>query len=184
MHPPLFYIHGKDSGPSGFRAQFLKRHFPKILIPQLNNDVPRRLEVLDEVVKTPSFLVGSSLGGLTSLGFAQDHPERVAGMVLIAPAVGFYDPAYKTPEVLDYISDLVIPQGIPTHVIAARRDEIIPLADIESLIQRSGMAEEIPFTVFDEDHLLHSSRALEAQLQAIEAVTGFSREADTSGQTG
>jgi len=172
MHPPLFYIHGKDSGPDGYRAKFLKSHFPRIQVPQLTNDIPQRLEVLDKLIAEPSYLVGSSLGGLTSLGFAKDHPERVLGMVLVAPAVGFANPAYRTPPVMDYVDKLVIPKAIPTWVIAGRRDEIIPLSAIEALIRRSEDSSNIPFRIFDEDHLLHSPEALKAQINAIQAMTG------------
>jgi pimeloyl-ACP methyl ester carboxylesterase len=36
-------------------------------------------------------LVGSSMGGFASAWFAREHPEAVAGCVLLAPAFGFLD---------------------------------------------------------------------------------------------
>jgi pimeloyl-ACP methyl ester carboxylesterase len=45
------------------------------------------LAVLDEVADVPVWLVGSSAGGGLALDAAVSAPERVAGLVLVAPAV-------------------------------------------------------------------------------------------------
>jgi pimeloyl-ACP methyl ester carboxylesterase len=45
------------------------------------------LAVLDSVVGAPAWLVGNSMGGALALDAALWSPERVAGLVLIAPAV-------------------------------------------------------------------------------------------------
>jgi pimeloyl-ACP methyl ester carboxylesterase len=45
------------------------------------------LAVLDAVADGPAWLVGSSMGGGLALDVALTAPERVAGLVLIAPAV-------------------------------------------------------------------------------------------------
>ncbi len=51
------------------------------------------LAVLDEVADGPAWLVGSSAGGGVALDIAVTAPERVAGLVLLAPAIsGAPDP--------------------------------------------------------------------------------------------
>lgn len=45
------------------------------------------LRVLDVTETDRAVVVGSSLGGRVAVDLALDHPERVAGLVLIAPAV-------------------------------------------------------------------------------------------------
>lgn len=45
------------------------------------------LAVLDEVTDAPAWLVGSSVGGGVALDAAISAPDRVAGLVLLAPAV-------------------------------------------------------------------------------------------------
>ncbi len=47
-------------------------------------DIPH---MLDHVCATPQILIGSSFGGWLSLMAALDRPEKVAALVLIAPAV-------------------------------------------------------------------------------------------------
>ncbi len=47
------------------------------------------LAVLDEVTKGPQVIVGSSMGGWIAFLLAVDRPERVAGILGIAPAVDF-----------------------------------------------------------------------------------------------
>lgn len=47
------------------------------------------LEVLDTITSGPQVLVASSMGGWIALLLARLRPERIAGMVLIAPAPDF-----------------------------------------------------------------------------------------------
>lgn len=45
------------------------------------------LGILDQITEEPVWLVGNSQGGRISIDLAMTHPGRVAGMVLLAPAV-------------------------------------------------------------------------------------------------
>ncbi|MEE2527320.1 alpha/beta hydrolase [Hyphobacterium sp. HN65] len=47
------------------------------------------LAVIDELTEGPQILVGSSMGGWISLLAAKARPERIGGMLLIAPAPDF-----------------------------------------------------------------------------------------------
>src|SRR3954447_13753836 len=49
------------------------------------DDLCRVLDVVSP--KEPAYLVGSSMGGKVTLDLTLQHPERVAGLVLLAPAV-------------------------------------------------------------------------------------------------
>jgi pimeloyl-ACP methyl ester carboxylesterase len=55
------------------------------------------LAVLDEVTDAPAWLVGSSVGGGVALDAAISAPDRVAGLVLLAPAVSGAPPPTSTP---------------------------------------------------------------------------------------
>lgn len=67
--------HGRSSGD-----------FRKGTISRWRNDA---LTVIDRLTIGPQILVGSSMGGWLALLVARALPERVAGLLLIAPAVDF-----------------------------------------------------------------------------------------------
>jgi pimeloyl-ACP methyl ester carboxylesterase len=49
-------------------------------------------DTLERTVEEPFVLVGNSLGGALSLGFAQVRPERVRRLLLLSPGGGWLDP--------------------------------------------------------------------------------------------
>lgn len=64
----------------GFGETPLSEHPP--------SDLDDLIAVLDELAADPLWLVGSSLGGALALDAALSVPERLAGLVLLSPAVG------------------------------------------------------------------------------------------------
>ena len=86
-------------------------------IDQLGHDLPR---VLEEVVpEGPVVLVGHSMGGMTIMAFAEQHPElfedRVAGVALISTTAGGLDPS----RVLLPVLPLSLGSGLTHRVVAA-----------------------------------------------------------------
>ena len=61
--------------------------------------------MLDDVVKGPAVLVGSSMGGWLMLLVARDHPHKVAALVGIAPAPDFTDWGFTVDEKLQILSE-------------------------------------------------------------------------------
>ncbi|HEY5239523.1 MAG TPA: alpha/beta hydrolase [Rhizomicrobium sp.] len=70
-----YFGHGQSSGD-----------FRKGTITRWRNDA---LDVFNRLTQGPQILVGSSMGGWISLLLARLQPERIAGMLLIAPAPDF-----------------------------------------------------------------------------------------------
>jgi pimeloyl-ACP methyl ester carboxylesterase len=62
------------------------------------------LAMLDALAEGPALLVGSSLGGWLMLLVAKAHPEKVAGLVGIAPAPDFTDWGFTTDEKMTLLS--------------------------------------------------------------------------------
>ncbi len=67
------------------------------------------LAVLEAATDAPAWLVGNSQGGLIALDLALHSPERVAGLVLLAPAIS------GAPEEEDEDLDPTHPAARPGH---------------------------------------------------------------------
>ncbi|MBT6502577.1 MAG: alpha/beta fold hydrolase [Deltaproteobacteria bacterium] len=155
--PTLMFLHGMESSPLGTKSQFIKSHYPDSLIPELSPDIHERKSVIEKIVKKSVRIVGSSLGGLSALLYAMSFPERVEGMILIAPAVGFFDQTVFNENDKALIRQTCIPAGIPCTVMIGKKDDVIPQADIEAMIARSPDQGIIKVIKQDDDHTLNQS---------------------------
>ena len=115
-----------------------------------------RVALLDELTRgrTDVVLVGSSYGGLAALALADRHPERFAGLLLLAPALH-----HTEPPVAD-ASQLMVAPDLPCVIIHGRADSIVPIAVSRSLAQRCGHVELLET---DDTHVLESSLDLMLQ---------------------
>jgi alpha-beta hydrolase superfamily lysophospholipase len=164
----LCFLHGLDSSPQGTKATFLKKYYPNCWMPALPPDIIERVEVLKRGFREPMLVVGTSLGGLTALLYAMQHPDRVRGLVLLAPAVGIKDKELFTLEEQKTMSSTYIPQGIPGIIVAGLRDDVIPINAHHELIDRSPDPKTISLWETDDDHDLHHS--LDLMLKAIKKL--------------
>lgn len=104
----LVFLHGLHSDKSGTKSHHLMEYCRKVghpflaldmyghgdssgnfedgTISQWTEDV---IDVMDQVCPQPQILIGSSMGGWVMLRVAQQHPDRVAGLIGIAAAPDF-----------------------------------------------------------------------------------------------
>jgi uncharacterized protein len=97
MH--IFYLHGFASSAQSSKAAFFARklaprplHAPDFNEPDFESLTITRMiaqtgRALDAAGEGPVALIGSSLGGFVALQAAERWPDRVARLVLLAPAV-------------------------------------------------------------------------------------------------
>ncbi|MDO8434237.1 MAG: alpha/beta hydrolase [Candidatus Binatus sp.] len=88
--------------------------------------------LLDHLKIDKAVLVGQSMGGWTIVGYALEHPERVAGMVLADTPGGIFTPDMKFEFVGPMPIDATPPIGsLPTYAADyfARRPELAFLYD-------------------------------------------------------
>ena len=89
------YLHGFASSPQSRKAQYFLERLPELFVPDLNQGdfgtltVSRQIDQVCELLTEPSNIIGSSLGGLTAALVAEEYPELVKKLVLIAPAFQF-----------------------------------------------------------------------------------------------
>lgn len=154
----IVFLHGLESGPHGSKYQALKKQFGDILSPDCSGifDEQNRLKIirrdLAQESSSPVFVVGSSMGGLMALLLQQVEADKVAGMVLCAPAI--HHPAAQH---LDYS------QLPPTRVIHGTQDDVVPFEVSQVFGDR--------LIAVDDDHQLAKSMDLilhtVAELHAI-----------------
>jgi pimeloyl-ACP methyl ester carboxylesterase len=97
----LVYLHGFASGPGSSKAQFFRARLAErgatLEVPDLAPDfthltVTSMLAIVEPLLaRGPAVLLGSSLGGYLAALIAARVPDRVRGLVLFAPAVGFIE---------------------------------------------------------------------------------------------
>ncbi|MDX2480973.1 MAG: YqiA/YcfP family alpha/beta fold hydrolase [Desulfuromusa sp.] len=139
----LLFLHGLESGPHGTKYQALKKTFGSVISPDCSGiiDPQQRLQIIMETIKQSEeqfLVIGSSMGGLMALLLQQAAPERIAGMVLCAPAL--HRPAATG------LSASTLP---PTVVIHGRQDTVVPIA----ASRKFGC----PLLEVDDDHSLKNS---------------------------
>ena len=141
-----YFLHGLDSSGKGTKGQFFARRFPQVRCPDFQGTLSNRLQQLDELCKSQQQLlfIGSSFGGLMASCFAAEHPEKVARLILLSPALNFE--SYRPPT---------IPLQVPTLLVIGKHDTITPAADVIPLAEATFA--DLETRMVDDDHLLHQS---------------------------
>lgn len=143
----LIFLHGLEGSSQGIKATLLRGLFPDILTPDLHGDLNERMTQLNALLgdQTGWTIIGSSFGGLMAALFACQHPDQVARLILLAPALIWPDFAVHPPEPID----------IPVVVYHGNHDTIVPLAATRSLAER--VFKNLVFHEVDDDHGLYKT---------------------------
>ena len=142
----LLFLHGLESGPHGAKYQALRAAFGELISPDCSgiNDPQQRLQIilqeLDQI-EDQLLVIGSSMGGLMALLLQQALPQRVAGLLLCAPALHRRAAAGLSAKDLP-----------PTLIIHGRQDQVVPL---DASRQFGAPLQEV-----DDDHSLKNSLPL------------------------
>ena len=165
----VLFAHGLESSPKGTKATYLAERFGAMSPELFEFGLEKQVETIVDALKkdAPMVLIGSSLGGLAALGAANQCPEKIAHLILLAPAVGtgsnedaFREAEQKRPglrrEVLRF-SSLAIPGSLPSTIIHGLRDTVVRAADVLELGHRSPSARLI---MIPDDHPLRASKEL------------------------
>lgn len=89
---------------------------------------------LDEVVGRPVVLLGNSMGAAISLLHAGEHPERVAALALIGPALPRTRTNLPTPALAKRIAQFAVP-GLAERSLARRRERMGAEAYVQATLE-------------------------------------------------
>jgi len=139
----IMFLHGLESGPYGAKYQALRHRFGEVISPDCTgiSDPIQRLKIILSTIEPsaePVLVIGSSMGGLMALLLQQACPEKVAGLLLCAPAL--HRPA---------ASGLTADSLPPTLIIHGRFDTVVPI----ETSRKFGA----PLLEVDDDHSLKNS---------------------------
>src|SRR5436305_1937199 len=148
----ILFLHGWRSVPGGVKPTFLAQRGHEVLNPALPD------EDFDEAVRIaqaefdrhqPQAVVGSSRGGAVAMNINNGQ----ARLVLLCPAWRRHGTART------------VKPG--TVILHSRADDVVPFADSEELVRRSGLAASAQVEV-GTDHRLADPEPLAAMLRACE----------------
>lgn len=149
MKPARAFIHGLESTSQGTKGTFFRERYPDMILEDFTGTFAQRMKKLEGLLagKQPLVLVGSSYGGLMAAVFACRHEERVAKLILLAPAlhIGPYAP-YRNRRL-----------HIPIVIYHGLQDEIVPLKAIRPIAEE--LYSNHRFYAVEDDHSLHATFA-------------------------
>lgn len=150
----ILFLHGWHSVVGGVKPTHLKNAGHEVVNPALDDDD------LDLAIRTaqaeynhhqPDVVVGSSRGGAVAMNIdSKDTP-----LILMCPAWKNWGTATTTKSI--------------SVILHSRKDDVIPFADSEELVNKSGLLPETLIEV-GKDHRLAGPEALKAMLEACEKL--------------
>jgi pimeloyl-ACP methyl ester carboxylesterase len=146
MRNTTYFLHGLDSSGRGTKGSFFARNFTHVFCPDFAGTLEDRLRQLEKLVadKERLILIGSSFGGLMATCFALTHPEKIARLILLAPALnfaGYHPPAQLLPT--------------PAFLAIGKNDTVTPV-DLVIPLAKATFA-DLQMDIADDDHLLHAT---------------------------
>ena len=150
----LIWAHGLWGSPNGSKVTAIRESGVEVNSPDFNNmELDERVEILNNLVaKEKVVLAGSSYGGLACALVAQQYPEQIKGMLLLAPALHLPESPNDDPE------KLIAPNDFPITIIHSVTDEIVPIRASKDYIERSG--NNLRLIEVEDSHVLENSFSL------------------------
>src|SRR5215467_13636502 len=148
----VLFLHGWQSVPGGVKPTYLAQHGHTVINPKLpDEDFAEAIRIAQEEFDKhqPEVVVGSSRGGAVAMNINSGE----AKLVLLCPAWKKWGTA-KT-----------VKTG--TLILHSRADDVVPFADSEELVRKSGLPASAMIEVGN-DHRLADQEPLKAMLRACE----------------
>ncbi len=147
----LVWAHGLWGSPNGSKVTAIRESGIEVISPDFNEmELVDRVELLKETIDIGDVvLAGSSWGGLACALTAQEKPEKLRGLLLLAPALHYPEHPNDVPE------KLIAPNSVPVTIIHSTTDDIVPISASKDYIERSG--NNVQLIEVEDSHVLKES---------------------------
>ena len=147
----LVWAHGLWGSPNGSKVTAIRESGIEVISPDFNEmELVNRVELLEKTIEIGDVLLaGSSWGGLACALTAQKRPDKLKGLLLLAPALHYPEPPNDNPN------NLIAPDNIPITIIHSKTDDIVPISASEDYAKRSGNS--VNLIVVEDSHVLENS---------------------------
>ena len=147
----LVWAHGLWGSPNGSKVTAIRKSGIKVISPDFNEmELIDRVELLKETIEIGNVvLAGSSWGGLACALTAMQIPEKLKGLLLLAPALHYPESPNDEPE------KLIAPDSVPVTIIHSTTDDIVPISASKNYIERSG--NNVQLIEVEDNHVLEDS---------------------------
>ena len=147
----LVWAHGLWGSPNGSKVTAIRESGIEVISPDFNEmELIDRVELLKETIEIGNVvLAGSSWGGLACALTAIQIPEKLKGLLLLAPALHYPESPNDEPE------KLIAPDSVPVTIIHSTTDDIVPISASKNYIERSG--NNVQLIEVEDNHVLEDS---------------------------
>ena len=144
MNATRVFIHGLEGSSQGTKGVFFRERYPDMIIQDFHGTLEQRMDRLNSLLsdKRSLIMVGSSYGGLMAAIYAFNNKEKVKKLILLAPALVFY-------EFGPYLRKRT---DTPVIIYHGKKDDVVPLAPVHKIACR--VFENLTFNMVDDDHIL------------------------------
>lgn len=139
------FIHGLDSSSQGTKGAFFQARYPRMIVEDFEGPFEERIAKLEALLadKDGLTLVGSSLGGLMAAVFSFRHVEKIAKLILLAPALNHLPP--------EMCRDLKL--NFPVVIYHGNNDEVVPPGPVHDIARQ--IFTNLTYHLVEDDHSLH-----------------------------
>ena len=147
----LVWAHGLWGSPNGSKVTAIRESGIEVISPDFNEmELIDRVELLKETIEIGNIVLsGSSWGGLACALTAMQIPEKLKGLLLLAPALHYPESPNDEPE------KLIAPDSVPVTIIHSTTDDIVPISASKNYIERSG--NNVQLIEVEDNHVLENS---------------------------
>jgi pimeloyl-ACP methyl ester carboxylesterase len=143
----MVFIHGLDSSSRGTKGAFFRERYPRMIMEDFDGPFEERMAKLETLLtyKDNLTLIGSSLGGLMAAVFAGRNREKIAKLILLAPALNHLPP--------EFYLDLHL--NFPVVIYHGSQDDVVPPGPVHNLAVK--IFTNLTYHLVQDDHSLHET---------------------------